>query len=68
MRTIWPVIREDAFVSLATAVRMTIAAPEPGCDGERLWRVLDSVTGLSPDGDPDKPWYSPAPGAPAQER
>nr|WP_055637724.1 hypothetical protein [Streptomyces griseoruber] len=67
MRTIWPVIREDAFVSLATAVRMTIAASEPGIDGERLWPVLDFLTGLRQH-DPGNPWNSPAPGEPARER
>ncbi|MGW2892288.1 DUF6919 domain-containing protein [Streptomyces griseoruber] len=67
MRTIWPVIREDAFVSLATAVRMTIAAPEPGIDGERLWPILDFLTGLRQH-DPGNPWNSPAPGEPARER
>ncbi|MFK0112520.1 DUF6919 domain-containing protein [Streptomyces sp. NPDC091217] len=67
MRTIWPVIREEAFVSLATAVRMAIVAPEPGIEGERLWPVLDFVTGLRQH-DPDNPWNSPDAGEPARER
>ncbi|MET8168868.1 hypothetical protein ABZT34_32235 [Streptomyces sp. NPDC005329] len=45
MRTIWSVIREPAFLALADAVRVTIAAPEPGSAGEReLWPVLDRVS------------------------
>ncbi|MFD0008987.1 DUF6919 domain-containing protein [Streptomyces sp. NPDC127178] len=67
MQAIWPVIRKQAFASLATAVRLTIAAPEPGVDGERLWPVLDFVTGLRQH-DSDNPWNSPAPAAPARER
>jgi hypothetical protein len=57
MRTIWPVIREEAFYSLGTAVRVAIAAPETGAAGERLWPVLDFVTGLRQH-DPDNPWNS----------
>ncbi|MEU1516288.1 hypothetical protein ABZ490_29820 [Streptomyces sp. NPDC005811] len=67
MRTIWPVIREPAFISLATAVRMAIVAPEPGIEGERLWPVLDFVTGLRQH-DTDNPWNSPAPSETARER
>jgi hypothetical protein len=66
MRAIWPVIRKQAFASLATATRMTITAPEPGIHGERLWPVLDFVTGLRQH-DPDNPWNGPALAAPARE-
>jgi hypothetical protein len=67
MRTIWPVIHEQAFASLATTVRMAIVAPEPGIYGERMWPVLDFVTGLRQH-DPDNPWNGPTSDEPARER
>lgn len=63
MRTIWPVVSQEAFVSLTTAARLAIVAPERGIDGERMWPVLDFVTGLRRH-DPDNPWNS----EPARER
>ncbi|WP_433894826.1 DUF6919 domain-containing protein [Streptomyces sp. CA-111067] len=43
LRTIWPVIRPEAFHAVATSVHVTIAAPEFGKAGEYLWDVLDQA-------------------------
>jgi hypothetical protein len=48
MRTIWPVISAAAFDQVFGALRVTIAAPEYGATGQRLWDVLDAVTGRIP--------------------
>ena len=47
LRTIWParLIGEDAFTAVTSAVQLTIATPEYGAAGQRLWDVLDAVTG-----------------------
>ncbi|MCT9142418.1 DUF6919 domain-containing protein [Streptomyces violarus] len=55
MRHIWPGIRREAFDDLRDAVHLTIAAPEYGPAGERLWAELDFVTGLRQE-DPTNPW------------
>jgi hypothetical protein len=47
LRTIWParLIGEDAFTAIEGAVQLTVAAPEYGAAGQRLWDVMDAVTG-----------------------
>ena len=47
LRTIWParLIGTDAFTAVTSAVQLTVAAPEYGAPGQRLWDVLDAVTG-----------------------
>ncbi|WP_329564540.1 hypothetical protein OG711_39020 (plasmid) [Streptomyces uncialis] len=59
MRVQWRGVSPAAFLDLAGAVSLAIIAPEYGTAGERLWPVLDLVTGLRADA-PGCPW-SPAP-------
>ncbi|MGP9023208.1 DUF6919 domain-containing protein (plasmid) [Streptomyces sp. BR1] len=58
--TMWPVIGKDAFGDVASAVFLTIAAPEFGTAGECLWVLLDYLIGQRREED-DDPWASGKP-------
>ncbi|MGD6765993.1 DUF6919 domain-containing protein [Streptomyces sp. BH097] len=60
LSSMWPVIKTDTFGEVAGAVFLTIAAPQFGRDGERLWVLLDFLTGQRRQEDSD-PWASGKP-------
>ncbi|MEU2076612.1 hypothetical protein [Streptomyces sp. NPDC013489] len=59
MRALWPVISKEAYTDVSTAIHLSIAAPEFGTAGERLWHVLDRFTGRLDEA--DDPWAPAAP-------
>ncbi|MFJ3533807.1 MULTISPECIES: DUF6919 domain-containing protein [unclassified Streptomyces] len=53
----WPELNRDLYRRVAHGVYVSIVAPEYGTAGERLWVLLDQLTGLRPAADPeDDPW------------
>ncbi|MFB8314707.1 hypothetical protein ACFC5T_40315 [Streptomyces sp. NPDC055961] len=48
----WRGLRPELVEQAAAGVYLTLAAPEWGPAGERLWPLLDRVTGLRPEGAP----------------
>lgn len=63
MNAMWPVIRGEAFNDVRDAFHLTIAAPEYGPAGERLWTALDFVTHLRQN-DGSDPWSQGLPQMP----
>ncbi|MFJ7497856.1 DUF6919 domain-containing protein [Streptomyces sp. NPDC097727] len=45
MQAQWSVLNRGAFAELTSAMPLTIAAPEYGEAGQRMWRVLSSMVG-----------------------
>lgn len=52
LRTIWPGARRQALTAAADAVHLVLYAPAYGATGQRLWLLLDELTGLRP----PRPW------------
>jgi len=55
----WSGLNRQLHDEVAHGTYLSIVAPEYGPAGERLWAVLDFVTGLRRD-DPDSPWATGA--------
>ncbi|WP_331764336.1 DUF6919 domain-containing protein [Streptomyces sp. NBC_01506] len=51
----WPELNRDLYDQVAHGRYVSIVAPEYGLDGERLWVVLDFLTGLRRR-EPHDPW------------
>ena len=51
----WPGLDRDLYDQVAHGTYVSIVAPEYGTAGERLWVVLDFLTGLRRE-DPANPW------------
>ncbi|MEV5440799.1 hypothetical protein AB0K80_33070 [Streptomyces sp. NPDC052682] len=56
----WPGLDRKLYDQVAHGTYVSIAAPEYGPAGERLWVVLDHLTGLRRE-DPANPWTTTAP-------
>ncbi|MCX4792636.1 hypothetical protein OG369_43455 [Streptomyces sp. NBC_01221] len=56
----WPELNRHLYDQVAHGTYVSIVAPEYGSAGERLWGVLDFLTGLRRE-DPANPWASTAP-------
>lgn len=53
----WPELNRHLYDQVAHGTYVSIVAPEYGPAGDRLWVLLDQVTGLRPAPDPeDDPW------------
>ncbi|MFE9770027.1 DUF6919 domain-containing protein [Streptomyces sp. NPDC005808] len=59
----WPGLDRDLYREVRTGTYVSIIAPEYGTPGERLWVVLDFLTGLRQH-DPNSPWNGSAPASP----
>jgi hypothetical protein len=55
----WPGLDRSLYDQVAHGMYVSIVAPEWGTAGERLWVVLDFLTGLRRQ-EPDDPWARPA--------
>ncbi|MET8566074.1 hypothetical protein ABZV75_38010 [Streptomyces flaveolus] len=55
----WPGLDRGLYDQVAHGTYVSIVAPEYGTAGERLWVVLDFLTGLRRQ-EPDDPWARPA--------
>ncbi|MEV7595501.1 hypothetical protein AB0O42_35080 [Streptomyces sp. NPDC089922] len=53
----WPGLDHGLYGEVAHGTYVSVAAPEWGLAGERLWVLLDEVSGLSPAPE-DDPWFS----------
>ncbi|MGC5400792.1 DUF6919 domain-containing protein [Streptomyces sp. DT20] len=53
----WPELNRDLYDQVAHGTYVSVMAPEYGPAGDRLWVLLDQITGLRPAPDPeDDPW------------
>ncbi|MFI1890428.1 DUF6919 domain-containing protein [Streptomyces jumonjinensis] len=58
----WPGLDRGLYDQVAHGAYVSIVAPEYGPTGERLWVLLDQITGLRPAPDPeDDPWSAEPP-------
>ncbi|MCX4682647.1 hypothetical protein OG413_46740 [Streptomyces sp. NBC_01433] len=58
----WPELNRSLYDQVAHGTYVSIIAPEYGAAGDRLWVLLDQVSGLRPAPDPeDDPWSDEPP-------